>query len=402
MMRPPIRVTTANLRAAHLTLAPTPIALRQVPIGVETHTGAAFHYDPFAAYSRGLVDDASMFVLGSKGSGKSSLVKSLSVRLAAYGRVIRYIDPKGETDRLSKFFGVPPVRPGAVVVNPLEAAGGDIEAMAAIAVSVLAAALHRELTQIEQLAIGTAVRRLAAQRGTPTLRRVAHELKDTDELAEQMGVAATAGELRDLVAALANLAASPQGRMFLDESTTDVSPDAPFVAVDISGHNEDTTRVLMVVVASWLSRLWQEPDTQSVIVLDEVWRLLRSVGTARWLQHATKMARKLGASFVPVLQHVSDLSAAGARDSETRHLAEGLLSDSEVRIIYRQPPDQHHHLRELLHLTDPELSVVGQLAPGQAIWQLGGQSRLVQHVLTDTEWPLVDTDDALGGRGGRR
>lgn len=155
----------------------------------------------------------------------------------------------------------------------------------------------------------------------------------------------------------------------------------------------------MVVVASWLSALWRQPTTrQSVIVLDEVWRLLRSLSTARWLQSSTKMARKLGASFVPVLQHLSDLSAAGDAGSETRQLAEGLLSDSEVRVVYRQPSDQHRYLRDLLHLNPPELRLVSTLAAGQVIWRLGDRCAGVQHVLTGTEWPLVQTDDPLGGR----
>lgn len=398
-MRPPIRATTADLRAAHLTLAPLPVPLPQVPVGVDVHTGAAFRYDPFVAYSRGLAMDACMLVAGSKGSGKSALVKSLAIRLAAYSRLVRYIDPKGETAELCAFFDVPPLRPGEVVVNPLDAGGGDPERMAAIAVGVLAAAVHRDLGQVEQLAVATATRAAAGQRGQATLRRVADELRATDELARRMPVAVHPADLRDLVASVANLAASAQGRMFLDESTVDVDPHAPFLSVDISGHDEATTRVLMVVVASWLSALWQDTDRQSVIVLDEVWRLLRNVSTARWLQYSTKMARKLGASFIPVLQHLSDLRAAGDAGSETRQLAEGILSDSEVRVIYRQPTDQHDLLRDLLHLTPPELRAVGKLPAGQAIWRLRDRAAVVQHVLTEVEWPIVQTDDPLGGRG---
>lgn len=186
--------------------------------------------------------DASIFVLGSKGSGKSALVKSLAIRLAAFGHLVRYVDPKGETDELAKFFHVKPLRPGVVTVNPLDAAGGDPERMAAIAADVLGAALHRDLSEVERLAVATAVRGLAGQRGVPTLRRVASELHDGEELARRMPVAMPPADLRDLIASCANLASSEQGRMFVDESTVDVEADAPFLAVDISGHDEATTR----------------------------------------------------------------------------------------------------------------------------------------------------------------
>lgn len=64
-----------------------------------------------------------MLVLGSKGSGKSTLVKSLAICLAAHGYLIRHIDPKGEASALAEYFGSEPVRPGRVVINPFDRLG---------------------------------------------------------------------------------------------------------------------------------------------------------------------------------------------------------------------------------------------------------------------------------------
>ena len=109
-----VSTTTAQLRGAIPWQSPLPLGLTRVPVGIDVHTGSAFCFDPFQAYQRGIVTDPVMLVLGSKGSGKSTLVKSLAVRMAAHDYLIRHIDPKGEGHPLAAYFGVEPVRPGRV------------------------------------------------------------------------------------------------------------------------------------------------------------------------------------------------------------------------------------------------------------------------------------------------
>ncbi len=43
-----------------------------------------------------------------------------------------------------------------------------------------------------------------------------------------------------------------------------------------------------------------------------------------------------------------------------------------------------------------------RLVPGQALWRVGGRSTVVEHIVTDTEWPLIDTNAAMGGLDARR
>ena len=99
-----------------------------------------------------------------------------------------------------------------------------------------------------------------------------------------------------------------------------------------------------------------------------------------------------------VLHRVSDLAAVGAVGSEQRQLAEGLLLDSETRIIYAQPPGELAAAAELLDLTPVETEVVGRLGRGVALWKVGGHASLVRHQLGPLERSLVDTDGAMGRR----
>ena len=77
-----------------------------------------------------------------------------------------------------------------------------------------------------------------------------------------------------------------------------------------------------------------------IVVVDEAWAILANLGVARWLQSSWKLARARGVSNVAVLHRLSDLETTGAVGSEQVGLSRGLLSDSETRVVYAQPPGE--------------------------------------------------------------
>jgi hypothetical protein len=92
---------------------------------------------------------------------------------------------------------------------------------------------------------------------------------------------------------------------------------------------------------------------------------------ALWLQASWKFSRALGIANVAVLHGMSDLRAVGASDSEQVGLAEGLLADSETRVVYAQSPGEVERTGELLGLTDTKAALVTQLRRGLALWRVG-------------------------------
>jgi hypothetical protein len=89
---------------------------------------------------------------------------------------------------------------------------------------------------------------------------------------------------------------------------------------------------------------------------------------------------------VLVMHRLSDLASAGAAGSHQVRLAEGLLADTETRVIYGQPPSEVDHARELLGLSDTEAKPLPHLPSGQALWKVGTRSFLVEHRLSSPEW----------------
>ena len=86
--------------------------------------------------------------------------------------------------------------------------------------------------------------------------------------------------------------------------------------------------------------------------------MLWNLGVARWLQSSWKLSRAFGVSNVAVLHRVSDLRSVGASDSEQVALAQGLLSDSETRVVYAQSPGELEAAAELLSLSPTETDLL--------------------------------------------
>ena len=133
----------------------------------------------------------------------------------------------------------------------------------------------------------------------------------------------------------------------------------------------------------------------TILVVDEAWAILANLGVARWLRSAWKLSRALGVSNVAVLHRVSDLSATGSAGSEQVGLAQGLLADSETRVLYGQAPGEVDLAAALLGLSSTEAEIGAAPAQRCCPWKVGGRSFLVEHRLVSHEGPLVDTDGQM-------
>jgi hypothetical protein len=79
-------------------------------------------------------------------------------------------------------------------------------------------------------------------------------------------------------------------------------------------------------------------------------------------------------------------------------LAEGVIADSGTWVIYRQKPGEQPLLRDTLQLNHLQARLATQLPRGRGLWIVAGETRqvaLADHILSDIEAELVDTDQAM-------
>ncbi|HMD45047.1 MAG TPA: hypothetical protein VKG43_02725 [Acidimicrobiales bacterium] len=417
---PAHQVTTRNLGAAYPLVAEAGLGHRGVLVGHDL-LGGSFVYDPFELYAQGVISNPNMIVFGQIGRGKSAFVKTYLWRQAVFGRRAWVVDPKGEYGALAAAWGVTPValRPGGGVrLNPLDPGHGSgerspgteegdrrqIELLASLA----AACLGRALAPRERVAVDLALTAVGSRSKVPTLPAVVDALLDpgADAAASIRTDRATLLEDgRDVALELRRLVHGDLRGMFDGPTTAGLDLSGPLVVLDLSAlYNSAALGVLMACATAWLqAALARQASVGPVgaahvlVVVDEAWAILANLGVARWLQASWKLSRAYGVANIAVLHRLSDLHAVGGAGSEQVGLAEGLLSDSETRVVYAQPPGEVGRAAELLSLSETEAELLTQLRRGVGLWKVGRRAFLVQHLVGPNERALVDTDGAMTG-----
>lgn len=404
---PAHRATTAHLQAAYPFVTEAGLGSRGVYIGRDL-LGGSFCFDPWELYGQGALTNPNMVVVGQIGRGKSTFVKSLVWRLQVFGRRAWIVDPKGEYRPLAVAAGGLPIRvaPGGPVrLNPLETPAvmpaETVRRQGELLGSIVASSLGRDLAPAERAAADLAVRAAAVPGGPPPTLPVVVDalLRPTAESAAAVhtDVATLAADGRQVALELRRLVEGDLAGMFDGATSVGMDLGGPLVVLDLSAlYSSPALGVLMTCATAWLQAVLGAPDgVKRVVVVDEAWAILHNLGIARWMQAGFKLSRALGVANVAVVHRLSDLRAVGAAGSEQQRLAEGLLSDSETRVIFAQPPSEVDGAAELFGLTSTEADLLPQLPRGVALWKVGARSFLVEHRVGRHERALIDTDFAM-------
>ena len=303
--QPGHHATTAHVQAAYPFVAEGGLGGRGVYIGRDVY-GGSFCYDPWELYGKELTSPNAV-VIGIVGRAKSSLVKTYVLRQSVFGRQAWIVDVKGEYDRLAEALGVRPIAlsPGGEVrLNPLTPRGGP-ERQLNLLYSVAAAALERPLTPEEKRAGQEAITVLARHSdGEPTLPAVVDVLvHPSAEMAEAlaMDVSEIANAVRPMAFALDQLCSGNLRGMFDGPTTRGLDLDAPLVILNLRAVLNTHTAalgILMTCATAWLQAMIEaetdERSSKRIVVVDEGWRILSSLGIGEWLQQSFKLSRALG------------------------------------------------------------------------------------------------------------
>jgi hypothetical protein len=397
--------STRHARALYPAQAGAAFPAQGVAIGRDVVSGEVAALDPWEWYRQGLTTSPSIFVLGEVGRGKSALVKALLTRSGGvFGRAVYVLDPKGEYAPLAAALNLPSVRlePGGTTrLNPLELAPGerprDLAARRAGVSGALAAiGLRRDLGPHEEAALFEASARLSEDATLGDL--VTSLLSPAPDLAAALATTPDrlADDVRGVALALRNLSAGRLSGMLDGEGTVSLH-GATGLHLDLSPCYSDRSILAPVMAASlaWLAPRLAGPG-QKFLLADEVWALLQDQpGLATWLASTVKLARSLGVSSIFVAHRVSDLAAAGESASVAAKRAEGLLSDTQVRIVFSQAPGELPTLATALGLDTDELEIVRHLPRGRCLVVVGDRRALWDVTLTEREKSITDTDAAM-------
>jgi hypothetical protein len=413
------RATTAQVAVLFPGVAPArERSDRSACLGTGVLGTGPFRFDPFDAYAAKAVSNPNLVVFGDPGTGKSAAVKSLLYRwvgLQRRGQPRRWLavcDPKGEYGALAEALGleVLALRPGGSVrLNPLDVSAEDPGEIAlrraGLLTAILSSLLRRELTPLEDAAVGWVVDELGhAGRPVPTLADAVGLLASpSPAMASRAGTGADelARSIEDLRFGLGKLLERELRGMFDGHSTVRCDPHGRGLVVDLSAVHGDRTvlGVVMAAATAWISgSLARRDGVQKVQVIDEAWALLANPASVRHLQASWKLCRDYGVANIAIAHRIADLRAQADDGTALAKIAAGLLGDTETRILFRQSPDQVAETKAMLGLSNVEADILPRLTRGRALWKRPETSALVQHVIAPPEWRFADSDAALLGR----
>jgi type IV secretory pathway VirB4 component len=403
--RPGHRTTTRHAQALYPFIRTGGLGSRGAFIGREM-SGSAFCFDPWVLYDEGILDDPNAIVLGKLGQGKSALVKTFLWRMLLFGRRAFVLDVKREYGPLCEAVGVKPITlepGGAIRLNPLTTRPEEharIELLRAIATT----ALGERLSQAEAAALREALRTVSRPESEPTLPEIAAVLfTPPAEMALRLQTTPDqlAADTRRVALALQDLCEGPLKGIFDGPTTPGLELDAKLVVLDLHAvRDSPAVGILMACATAWISALLarqaERPGRERLItVADESWKIIQHTGLGEWFQSNFKLARQFGVMNLVVLHKLGDLQAVGDAGSRAARIAEGLIADASTRVIYHQDDSQIALTQSLLGLSDTEAQVLSRLSCGQALWQVGSRSFIVQHDRSRLETRLTDTDSGM-------
>lgn len=371
--------------------------------------GGPFFFDPFEYYKQGIITNPNIIVIGQIGRGKSSFVKSFLYRQSIMGRKAVILDPKGEYSELVTSLGGTYV--SAVDKSDsfneksesLELCTLSSKRVLSLVEALIGAKLSRNLTSVELAAVNISVNYCLEQchkeRTSLLLEHISQMLFETEKLSLELKIPAPelAMDLKEAAVGFSHLVESELKHLAglsLDKAIANFD----VVGVDLSSlYNNNLLGPVMAYLGAYLEALITSGTNSHgmYIVYDEAWALLNNEFILTWLRGWWKLARSYGVSNIAIFHRLSDLGVSKDVKTTKDSTAMGLISDSEVKVIFNQDSSESQFLESYLGLNRVEMSVILQLQRGVFLLKIAKNTYLIKTFLSNKELQITDSDQNM-------
>lgn len=416
------RSTSRILSRAYPFLVASGEMLRGPYIGEDMLARSPFCFDPWLAYSAGVVRSHSAAIIGVKGTGKSMLAKSWACGLIRMGRKVAVPhDPNGEWARVAEFVGGGTVGIGrgrGTRINLLDPGARDTaltdEEWREDVLQFRRATLKTITSQLRGMAAMSPFEHTTidlvltdlAHEDSLVLPMVYDRLRTAEQWTDDPDVRQSARVLAHTIRLVVE--GELQG-LFDGESTVKFDADAPMMVVDTSalkGASAEAKALLRLATSNWIKRSTTGSHRVPRVVIHEeaAVELLNDVaggggGGLTEKVSGEKVARHDGISNWYLLHRIADLDALGDRDSAIHAQALGLLADCDTKISYAQQEGQLKRSEDELGWNKTMTRMVRHLEKGEGLWQIGPDRIVkVKNIMTPGMEQVFKTDQAGGER----
>ena len=416
---PAIETTTRQAEALRVSVSSSAGSERALLVGQDLDTGELMYSDPISDYA--MADgpkSATRICLGAVGMGKSSFLKTNAVlRPLLLARRVAAVDKKyqadvggGEYTKVCHALGVESLRfttdGTGMRINALDpriarSEGNNGSGQSGLLRAILREALGRPLTPREGKALRVAhAQAIGTAQNThrvADIRDVVTALTRPDSTAAER-TAVSVSELREwgLDARFELERCIEEDLVGLIDGPTDprVKLNPTFTSFDISTlENETALRIVMAIISTWFSHTFitQKMVVPTHFVVEEGWHLAAG-SFAEVIRSNIKLSRGMALANEFAFHHLSDIPSDTA--------AMSMIKEAGHAAFYHQDKDEDAAaiVREF-SLPGDSGETLKNLQPGMCLyWQSGRPIRLVQHLRSDEEQKVTDTDSAMTSR----
>lgn len=435
--------------------APAPLCKSGIPLGINLRTRRIVMFDPWMMKMLGILHSLMILVLGQKGFGKSTLLKTLAIRLAMLqaGQTsgipnamrIRMHDRRRETGFgenklvMDYLWGENIVLNRAQSINLLDLSiGTNIWDILDIMVNACELASGRQLENHQPLALQVGVHKLLEHDprlvSLELLENIIRNLKLIDideyyrasdnqllasynerfagrpELLQQLGqslngkhhvVESEFQHDASLVAGyIGRILYGEYGRIFGGTRPLDQLLNHPVANWDWSGLTDKARQLLIAMQWKWQMIAHDNNRTDLIPHVntgDEDHELMSSLMHVRYWAAYSAKARAFSTADFQATQYLSQISQAGAEGSEIRGLAGNILRGVGCYFLGHigENDTDAEDAYSRLGVSDQDIDVLRQGNPGCfGILVPGHKLTYYQHVITPIEATLVQTNAA--------
>jgi type IV secretory pathway VirB4 component len=325
------------------------------------------------------LNNANSIVFAQSGSGKSYATKVEILRQLMQGTKVIVIDPEREYKRLSESVKGSYIKLSArskEKINPFDLASSVANK------SEMAEHIQNLIEIISLMAEGLNAKEKAAV--DKTLIKIYQKKTKTPPLLEDLYKGLSSLEQTELKSRLEKYISGSLAEVF--NAQTNIELSNRLVVFDIKDLPESLRKIMMMIVANFVSNQVKVHPEKRLLVIDEAWLLLEHEESARFVAGLVRRARKyyLGVSIIS--QQASDFLKSD--------YGRAIASQSSLRILMRQDTTTIRHIVSEFKLSEYEENFLLTCDKGEAL-VIADQSHVaIKVVASEKEHPLITTNPA--------
>lgn len=312
-------------------------------------------YDPFDS----LLPNYNTLVTGSSGSGKSFLNNLVLLQYVTQDPLVFIIDIGGSYRKLCEFLGgqyieISPPRSNEACksINPFELPAGSKEPSPQ-KIKFLLSLLENVLTDDEGDKLPKLHKSMLEEAIGKTYKTNSNRSPRMSDLAKTFSDSQDQ-TLRDFSRMLYPWTGDrPYGRLLDADNAINLSSD--IVVFDLKGLSvyPDLQAVMILIITDFiLGKVEHTPNRRKRILMDECWELLKSRGSANFMEYCVRTLRKTGSGITFITQGLEEIVASS--------IGPAILSNTATKFILLQRGDLEP-IRTILKLNEQEMALISSL-----------------------------------------